>query len=183
MAGIYSITNLVSRKRYIGQAICFKNRWNYHINGLINNKHKNKHLQSAWNRYDITNFRFEILRECDTEELDDLEMAFIYLFQSNNRKYGYNQTEGGGGSLGRKLSKETRKKLYEASKGHIHSKETKKKMSEAKKGRIHSEETKKKMSKAKKGKPKSEEHRRKISESQKRKLTNSRYLLTTTYVL
>lgn len=52
---------------------------------------------------------------------------------------------------GRKLSKETRKKISQICKGRKLSRETKKKISKANKGRQLSKETKRKMSEAKKG--------------------------------
>ena len=73
---------------------------------------------------------------------------------------------------GKKLSEETKKKLYEANKGKKRSEETRKKMSEAKKNI--SEETRKKIGAASKGKPAwnkgkkmSEETKNKMSEAKK----------------
>ena len=45
-----------------------------------------------------TNFNFEILEECDVNELDNKEIAYIKQF--NSYFDGYNQTQGGSGSSG-----------------------------------------------------------------------------------
>lgn len=68
---------------------------------------------------------------------------------------------------GKHLTDETKRKLSEAMKGHMHSEETKRKLSEMGKGRVMSEEAKRKISKANKGKHVSEETKRKISETLK----------------
>lgn len=73
-----------------------------------------------------------------------------------------------------KISKDTRKKLSNANKGHIVSPETRKKISIANTGKRHSEETKRKISenstKPNLGKHLSEETKKKISESEKGKV-------------
>ena len=70
---------------------------------------------------------------------------------------------------GRKLSKETRKKISESNKGKKMSEESKIKIGERHKGKNLSEETKEKLRQANLGKKTSEETKRKISESNKGK--------------
>lgn len=172
ICGIYKITNKVNSKAYIGQSQDIERRWTKHRRELNNNSHVNKHLQSAYNKYGADSFVWEIEEECEESLLDDREIFYIEKYDSFNN--GYNQTIGGSGTRGYKLSEETKQKLSEARKGEKHpmygkhhSEETRKKISEANKNP--SEEIRKRKSEARKGKHLSEEHRRKLIESRKGK--------------
>lgn len=98
MKAIYSITNLINGKLYIGQTSNLDNRWFQHKNQLQQNKHTNKHLQNAWNKYKEENFKFNIIKECsDKDDLNKLEKYYIKINNSNNENFGYNLTSGGEG--------------------------------------------------------------------------------------
>ena len=98
MKAIYSIQNLINGKIYIGQTSDLDIRWNRHKNQLRKNKHINKHLQNAWNKYGGYNFKFDIVKECsDDDDLNKLEQCYIKEYNSNNAKFGYNLTSGGEG--------------------------------------------------------------------------------------
>lgn len=87
MKGIYQIRNLVNGKVYIGSTTeSFKRRWFHHESCLKNGTHKNKHLQSAYNKYGKENFVFEVM-----ETLEDaiLEREQYYLDTIDN-KYNIN---------------------------------------------------------------------------------------------
>lgn len=98
MIGIYKIQNNVNGKIYIGQSVNIEKRWKEHIYELNANKHINKHLQSAWNKYGKNNFDFTIVCLCDISELDDKEMYYISKYSSFNEEYGYNLNIGGNGN-------------------------------------------------------------------------------------
>lgn len=102
--GIYSITNKVNGKRYIGQTYNFNYRWMRHRSYLKHNTEHNAHLQSAWNKYGEENFEFEIIEKCSFNELDDKEIYWINYFDSKNK--GYNFADGGLGYKGYKHSPE-----------------------------------------------------------------------------
>ena len=61
ISGIYTITNKVTGKLYIGESLDIYRRWNdEHIPQLRKNCHYNKELQNDFNKYGEENFRFEI---------------------------------------------------------------------------------------------------------------------------
>lgn len=109
MTGIYKIENLVNNKVYIGQAINIENRWKGHKKELHNNNHANKHLQNAWNKYGEENFKFEVIEECNENELNEKEIYWITEFGGLNSNTIYNKRAGG--NSGGKLSNETKQKL------------------------------------------------------------------------
>ena len=61
LSGIYKIANLVNGKRYIGGSVNLKHRLVCHKSGLRRGRHKNPHLQNAWNKYGEENFEFKII--------------------------------------------------------------------------------------------------------------------------
>jgi group I intron endonuclease len=52
--------------------------------------HKNKHLQSAWDKYGETAFEFIVLETVPREQLIEREQYYLDLFQSYNRNIGFN---------------------------------------------------------------------------------------------
>jgi group I intron endonuclease len=183
--GIYSITNKINGKRYIGRSENIKRRWGEHKYDLKHNKHRSNHLQYAWNKYGKENFIFEKICEVwDPENLVKIEQTFIDLYKSYDKRFGYNNERY---VKGRKIvSEETKKKLSENNtrfwQGKHLSEEHKKKLSISHKGKKLSEEHKKKIGEAQIGKKNSEESRKKmseagkgkiISEETKRKISNS----------
>ena len=57
-SGIYKILNNINGKIYIGSTKNFNKRWVTHKYLLRLNKHENKHLQYAWNKYGEVHFEF-----------------------------------------------------------------------------------------------------------------------------
>ncbi len=148
LSGIYCIENIINGMRYIGKTVDLINRFCGHRSELNKNKHPNSYLQNAWNKYGEENFRFYVLEYAEREKLADLEKLYISLYKTNNRKYGYNLTDGGEGTLGLIFTEEHRRKLSEKRKGRKASEETKNKM----KGRKKTDEERRKLSLANKGK-------------------------------
>ena len=97
--GIYRTTNLSNNKVYIGKSTSVNYRWRKHLWFLKRNKHVNKHLQSAFNKYGENQFIFEIIEECSFEELNDKEKYWINLLDSSNPLIGYNKTKGRDGLI------------------------------------------------------------------------------------
>lgn len=166
MGVIYLRPNLINGKKYVGQATNLEVRqrtWNN-----LNIPYAGKAINAARAKYGIDNFGFEILKECEDEELDYWEKYYI---KELNTKvpYGYNMTDGGEASWvkGKHLSEEWKRKIGEGNKGKKRSTEAKRKWSEAHKGKHLSEEHKKKISISVKKSLSSIETRIKMSESRK----------------
>lgn len=134
---IYKTTNLINGKIYIGQD-------SRNIPSYIGSGHA---IVNAIKKYGKKNFKKEILKECfSKKEMDKLEIEFIKLYDSTNRKIGYNISLGGGGSLGLKLSKEHKSLISKANKEKIVSKETREKISKSHTGKKRTELHKKNVS-------------------------------------
>jgi len=149
---IYRITNTANGKVYIGKTVGAKieKRLNHHKCLLASNKHINKHLQAAYNKYGKDAFFYEVLEtHINKEDLDDAETVAIIEHRSANADFGYNKTFGGEGNL---LTEETRKKIGNSHKGKIVSQETRQKLAAANRGKKASEATKKKQSLIRTGK-------------------------------
>ena len=109
--GIYKITNTINNKAYIGQSLNIEERWKrhkYHCHIIDHYP-----LYQAFAKYGIDNFNFEIIKECLPEELNSLEMYYINYYDTF--KNGYNQTEGGEGTLNLnvKLESDDIEKIYD----------------------------------------------------------------------
>ena len=157
MIGIYSITNIINNKKYIGQSVDIKCRIRNHKYELRHNKHSNDHLQKSFNKYGEECFVFEIVCECEESKLDELERYYISYYNCMNPDYGYNAESGG--NLNKHWSDELTQKIKAIRGGENsgmwgkhHTEETKAIMREKALGRILSDETKLKLSESHKGK-------------------------------
>lgn len=95
MIGIYKITNKINGLVYIGQSVNIKRRWNNH-KSVYNNPNDHcyeNYLYRAMRKYGIENFKFEVIEECDAQELNNREKYWIQYYDSYHN--GYNETCGG----------------------------------------------------------------------------------------
>lgn len=90
ISGIYTITNVINKKIYVGYAKNIQFRWYTHIGKLRRNKHDSSILQNAWNKHGEENFSFEILEECPIELMIALEHYWCTILNTHDRKFGYN---------------------------------------------------------------------------------------------
>lgn len=178
-SGIYAIVNEVNGKRYIGSAVCFRERCGHHRNLLNKGRHHCIHLQRAWLKYGSEAFRFVVLEFVAGPFLLDIEQRYI-----DKNKGGYNIAKFADAPMrGRKASPETIAKMSaartgrkrspeaiargaDANRGRKHTPEARAKISAAKRGRPgpkHTPESRAKISASNRGKTKSPEHRAKLS--------------------
>lgn len=96
MVGIYKITNKVNGKIYVGQSIDIEERWKQHRWKAFNCNEVGYHsaIHAAMRKYGLDNFVYEILEECDVEELDEKEKYWISILNSITPN-GYNIMDGG----------------------------------------------------------------------------------------
>lgn len=160
MKGIYAIQNKINKKMYIGMTTDFKDRIEYHLWELRNNKHHSIKLQRAFNKYGEDNFEYYVLeemKESTSNQLAEKERDYIKKYDTYNN--GYNCSLGGEKEKGYTPSQEAIRKLIIRNKttkpmlGKHLSQKSKDKISKANKGKgngfygkTHSEENKKKFS-------------------------------------
>lgn len=98
MIGIYKITNKINNHSYIGQSIHIEKRWKEHQNKYNWERECKKPLYLAFQKYGLENFTFEVLEECESQDLNSKEKYYIQYY--NTYKDGYNQTIGGEDNYG-----------------------------------------------------------------------------------
>lgn len=162
-----------SGKVYIGQTSQNNpiQRWKNGGKGYFRKNPKTQEFQqpamvNAITKYSWDLWQHEIIDYADTqEEANLLEQKYIQQYKSNDPKFGYNITSGGGGHSGQSMSQDTRSKLSEIIKqlwddsqyrqrvmsnmqGRPMHKNTKAALLKANTGRVLSKETKDKIGKA-----------------------------------
>lgn len=109
LAYIYSITNSINQKVYIGKTLKANpyQRWKEHLR-CANKKTKEKRpLYSAMKKYGVENFQFNIIEKCADNLSSEREKFYIEKYDSYCN--GYNATLGGDGKayLNQKIIIET----------------------------------------------------------------------------
>ena len=102
MIGIYRIKNLVNNKCYYGSSKNIKKRWSRHKNQLNKKTHINCVLQRAWDKYGEDNFLFEVVEECDSRLLLELEQKYL----NTNPDYNIGIKSSGGDNISRNPKKD-----------------------------------------------------------------------------
>lgn len=89
---IYTITNLVNGKMYVGFTGNIKTRWKSHVNSY---KTVDRPLYNAMKKHGIENFKMEVIYESEDREHTLLIMEPFYIEQFNTYNKGYNCNKGG----------------------------------------------------------------------------------------
>lgn len=153
---IYCVTNNTNGKQYVGQTV------------TAHSRHGHGHaMRDAYKKYGFNNFTYEtILSNIQEDNLQDYAERFWIKVVGSLAPNGYNLEEGGKRgkrvhhkpNLGKKASKETRRKMSEGqkrriallgqhpNKGNKHTEEWKAAASKRMKKQVQSEETRKKRS-------------------------------------
>ena len=115
---IYSISNIVSGKKYIGSTVGTSGRWKTHRWQLNSGIHSNEHLQRAWKKYGKTSFVFDIVEKSfgTKEYKQNLEDIYIEKFNTRNPDFGYNINAAN--LTGNVMKDETRNKISKALTNH-----------------------------------------------------------------
>ena len=160
---VYIHINMINNKAYIGQTGQDpQERWR---NGLGYNRQPA--MSSAIKKYGWHNFLHIILQDNLTElEAKEKEKELIQYFHSNDKKYGYNLTDGGEGSAGHVTSEEAKLRISQTLKEIYKNKEEHPMF-----GKNHSEQSKQKISEAQKQRW-TDEMRKELSEKQKERFSN-----------
>ncbi len=76
-SGIYQIRHIASGRRYIGQAVDFRRRWQRHQQEFRRGDHFNAHLLAAWRAHGPEAFSFEPLIICAVADLELYEQLLL----------------------------------------------------------------------------------------------------------
>src|SRR5579859_2741952 len=126
---IYCFENIITKKKYIGKTINLKQRIIRHYWDAFDKKLK-LYFHCALRKYGKNNFKIKILeKNIKISNINSREKFWIKKLKTNNRIYGYNETSGGDGCFGRKVSKETKLKIGLSNFGKRRTKTAKQKMS------------------------------------------------------
>lgn len=170
-SGIYQIRNQANGKRYIGSAVNVGRRCEDHLRRLRRGQHKNRHLQSAFNKQGDRAFAFSLVESVeDSSQLICREQHYL-----DTLKPEYNLSPTARSNLGIRYTEESCRRMSKAQKGRTFSEESRKKMSQAHKGMRASKETRTRMSMVHKGIRFSKEQRRNMSTAQKARRRKERF--------
>lgn len=115
-SGIYKITCLANKRIYIGSTFNLQQRKSQHFSDLRLNKHCNRHLQRAWDKYGEHAFTFEVLELVLSMSLPAREQYWLNKLKPFG-KSGFNIAREAHSNLGVERSPETIEKLRQAKLG------------------------------------------------------------------
>jgi group I intron endonuclease len=192
---VYLITNKENGKKYVGQhaGTDLESYWRRNV-WLAENGYQGKRLlYRAIRKYGAQSFEVKSLVIVGTkQEMDYYEIGLIKAWDTTNPEKGYNITHGGDGSLGVKMSEETRAKMSASRTGLVMPESHRQKLSQRNKGNkyalgrkmtkenfdklmaVHvgakrSDEARQRMSESHKGKKPSEQTKQRMREAQQRR--------------
>ena len=169
--GIYSITNTVNGKRYYGSSVNMEGRRRQHWSDLRNGKHKNPHLQAAWNLYGDEFFVFSPVEEVCAEKLQAVEQSYL-----DANADGYNVAKCAEcATRGMKWSNESKKRFSDRMRGRKLSDAHKALLSVRGRGKVATQATRAKLRAANLGKKHSSQTKDKIAATVSSKWKDPKY--------
>ena len=108
-SGVYAIVCRANNKFYIGSSVNLSKRISHHKKALENNKHRNPHLQSAYNLFGKDEFYYLIIDYC-TNTLER-EQYWIDSTKCYDRNIGFNNTRKSNAPLGYKHTPECKRNM------------------------------------------------------------------------
>lgn len=154
ICGVYTITNVVAGKQYVGSSVDIERRWTEHKQALANVKHGNRYLQRAWNKYGADAFVFKVVERCEPESLLACEQTWMDIVKPFDSR-GYNASKIAGKV---EFTQQVRESMSKAKRGkpssfrgRNHSPEAIAKMRQSSTGKKHTPASKAKMSTNNKG--------------------------------
>ena len=119
-AGIYQIKNILNNHIYIGSSSNLRKRLKAHLHMLRKNKHPNKHLQAAYNKYGEDKLVFNLIEECAPIKDTLLMLEQKYIDGLNPQ---YNMCPTAGSLLGFKNSESMKQKCRERDRSYLFTKD------------------------------------------------------------
>lgn len=120
---VYTITNNINNKIYVGKATNPQKRWKKHV--WISQQNANEEPQfslvhAAIKKYGENNFTFKVVCDCQSEK-HALEIEKYFISELKITHQLYNLTDGGQGSSGFQHSDETKQKMSNMRQGELSS--------------------------------------------------------------
>jgi len=112
-SGVYKILNETNGDCYIGSSVNIQERFKRHKKDLKGNRHHSIILQRAYDKYGKDSFTFNVIEECEREDLCDRENHYL-----DSLTPKYNICPKAYSQVGKVMSEETKDKLRAYAKEH-----------------------------------------------------------------
>lgn len=123
ISGIYKITCIaknIIHALYVGQSGNVNKRWKTHLSALSSQSHHNPKLQTCYNRWGASSFKFTLLERCSLDKLTEREQYWADKFRNDEAYCNYGEFSDSP-IRGTKRSSETRKRISASNTGKIFS--------------------------------------------------------------
>lgn len=145
-AGIYLIRCRANGKVYVGSTMDLSRRKRTHFSAMRRGKHQNPHLQSAVDKYGLSEVSFEVVeRVDDVSTLLEREQCWIDVLHATNNRKGFNIRDRASSNAGIRHDLVTRAKISETLSAYLQRPEVSAKMSLVRTGTKRPEETREKL--------------------------------------